>query len=196
MNSISINDDNSINDNHNSDSDKPKPPRPTPDAAETPTDLSTRIAFASENSPRTEPIPADPGGLYARLKDDPKFTIRTLDAGPERVVVVLARALQATLASEMYDEPAKRKSYPTLVVRERPGAEAGKPDNESIWPEIGVYRHVQILDGGTFEFVEKDARLTRETGGKASIVMRTAGAVRVFEHADDQKIPEGSYIPC
>lgn len=113
MNSISINDDNSINDNHNSDSDKPKPPRPTPDAAETPTDLSTRIAFASENSPRTEPIPADPGGLYARLKDDPK-----------------------------------------------------------------------------------DARLTRETGGKASIVMRTAGAVRVFEHADDQKITEGSYIPC
>lgn len=150
--------------------------------------------------PRTEratrPTHADPGGLFARAKDDPKFVVRSLDAGPERVILVLARALHATLYQERYEDEGDRKSYPAMVVRERPAADVGKPDNESAWTVLGIYRHVQVLDGGTFEFVPSGSRLKRLNGDEASLVMRTTGAVRTFEHADDQKVKEGDYIPC
>lgn len=56
--------------------------------------------------------------------------VRSLDAGPERVVLVLARALHATLGNEGYEADSPyRKTYPALVVRERPAADIGKPDN-------------------------------------------------------------------
>lgn len=61
---------------------------------------------------------------------------------------------------------------------------------------LGIYRHVQVLDGGTFEFVPEGERLKRLNDDKASLVMRTTGALRTFEHVDDEKIDEGDYIPC
>lgn len=161
----------------------------------TASDFNTQGATTGRLSSR--PTHADPGGLFARAKDDPKFVVRSLDAGPERVVLVLARALHATLGNESYEPGDEyRKSYPAMVVRERPAAYIGKPDNATEWTVLGIYRHVQVLDGGTFEFVPEGERLKRLNDDKASLVMRTTGALRTFEHVDDEKIDEGDYIPC
>lgn len=162
---------------------------------QTSSDIRTREQPAESTARVAHVAHADPGGLFARAKHDPKFVVRSLDAGPERVILVLAQALRATVYREGY-APEDRKTYPAMVVRERPASEIGKPDNESDWTVLGIYRHVQVLDGGTFEFVANGQRLKRLNGDEASLVMRTTGAVRTFEHADDEKVKEGDYISC
>lgn len=139
---------------------------------------------------RSAEMRIDPSSLSRRMASNEKVIIETLDAGPERMALVLSSALDSTLYSEKWGG---QKSYPVLVVRERPGSESGKPDNASNWTILGVYRHVQLLEGGTFEFVPRNERLTRENGNKATLVMRTQGAIRTFRHVDDEAVSEQKY---
>ena len=51
---------------------------------------------------------ADPSELFSRAKGDPKFVIRSLYAGPERVVLVLSQALHGNIFQERHENNGAR----------------------------------------------------------------------------------------